>query len=224
MIDLLAEIHPSWRMPLSEVSLEIQEMSSFLSQEVSQQRRYFPESHNIFRVFQSDFESVRVLIVGQDPYPTPGHAIGLAFAVSRQTFPIPRSLKNVYRELHSDLAIEMPSHGDLSAWNEQGVLLLNRVLTVAPGLPGSHRGKGWERITESAIRALARRDKPLVGILWGKEAQLAAPFLGQVPIIKSVHPSPLSANRGFFGSKPFSKTNELLMEIGSPPIDWRVSE
>jgi len=207
---------------LTEVEEEITAMGIFLRQEISKGHGYLPEGKNILRAFQSDFESVRVLIVGQDPYPTPGHAIGLSFAVSRQTQPLPRSLQNIYRELQSDLGIAPPTHGDLSAWSNQGVLLLNRVLTVSAGLAGSHRGKGWERITECAIRALVQRDRPMVAILWGKDAQDIAALLGDIPTIVSAHPSPLSAHRGFFGSRPFSKANECLKNLGVEPIDWRV--
>ena len=207
---------------MTEVEEEITAMGIFLRQEISKGHGYLPEGKNILRAFQSDFESVRVLIVGQDPYPTPGHAIGLSFAVSRQTQPLPRSLQNIYRELQSDLGIAPPTHGDLSAWSNQGVLLLNRVLTVSAGLAGSHRGKGWERITECAIRALVQRDRPMVAILWGKDAQDIAALLGDIPTIVSAHPSPLSAHRGFFGSRPFSKANECLKNLGVEPIDWRV--
>ena len=139
---------------------------------------------------------VKVLIVGQDPYPTPGHPIGLSFAVDRHVRPVPRSLGNIYKELRADTGIVPPAHGDLTAWSDQGVLLLNRVLTVEPGRPASHRGKGWEPITEAAIRALVARGGPLVAILWGKDAQTLRPLLDQTPIIASAHPSPMSADRG----------------------------
>jgi uracil-DNA glycosylase len=162
----------------------------------------------------------RLLIVGQDPYPTPGHAIGLAFAVDRAVRPVPRSLQNIYRELHDDLGIAPPAHGDLSRWAESGVVLLNRVLTVRPGASGSHRRKGWEAVTEAAIRALVARGGPLVAILWGNDAASLRPLLGATPVIASAHPSPLSASRGFFGSRPFSRANKLLVEQGAEPIDW----
>ncbi|MTE23358.1 uracil-DNA glycosylase [Microbacterium sp. ZXX196] len=181
-----------------------------------------PEPKLVLRAFREPFDDVRVLIVGQDPYPTPGHAIGLAFATARDVRPVPRSLANIYRELEDDLGIPRPAHGDLSSWATQGVLLLNRVLTVAPGVPGSHRGQGWEHVTERAIEALVARDRPLVAILWGADARRLAPRLGCTPRIESAHPSPLSARRGFFGSRPFSRANAHLVEQGADPVDWRV--
>ncbi len=176
----------------------------------------------VLRAFARPLADVRVLIVGQDPYPTPGHPIGLSFAVDAHVRPLPRSLANIYRELDDDLGIRPASHGDLSAWSDQGVMLLNRVLTVSPGAPGSHRGWGWEAVTEHAIRTLAARDHPLVAILWGRDAGGLRSLLGSTPIIESPHPSPLSASRGFFGSRPFSRANELLEQQGADPIDWRV--
>jgi len=173
-------------------------------------------------VFQRPLADVRVLIVGQDPYPTPGHPIGLSFAVERHVRPLPRSLSNIYRELHDDLGIERAPHGDLSAWSDQGIMLLNRVLTVAPGAPASHRGWGWEKVTEHAIRTLVARPGPLVAILWGRDAANLRPLLGATPIVESAHPSPLSASRGFFGSRPFSRTNDLLVAQGARPVDWRL--
>jgi uracil-DNA glycosylase len=136
--------------------------------------------------------------------------------------PLPRSLATIYRELHDDLGIVPAEHGDLGAWSDQGVLLLNRVLTVAPGRPGSHRGRGWEEVTACALAALAARGGPLVAVLWGRDAAGAAPLLGAVPIVASAHPSPLSAHRGFLGSRPFSRVNRLLVEQGGAPIDWRL--
>ncbi|MBQ3360057.1 MAG: uracil-DNA glycosylase, partial [Microbacterium sp.] len=177
---------------------------------------------NVLRAFRRPLADVRVLITGQDPYPTPGHPIGLSFAVDRDVRPLPRSLANIYRERESDLGIPPAPHGDLSAWSDQGVLLLNRVLTVQPGVAGSHRRWGWEKVTEAAIRALVARDRPLVAILWGKDAENLRPLLGATPVIASAHPSPLSARRGFFGSRPFSRANELLEGLGAAPIDWRV--
>jgi uracil-DNA glycosylase len=161
-----------------------------------------------------------VLIVGQDPYPTPGHPVGLSFSVARDVRPIPRSLANIYRELTTDVGVQPAAHGDLTAWADQGVMLLNRVLTVRPGESASHRGRGWEEVTECAISALVRRGGPLVAILWGRDAQSLKPMLGQVPWVESVHPSPLSASRGFFGSRPFSRVNRLLEEQGGTPVDW----
>src|SRR5690606_24040346 len=155
---------------------------------------------------------VRVLITGQDPYPTPGHPIGLSFAVDRGVRPLPRSLVNIYRERESDLGIAPAPHGDLSRWSDQGVLLLHRLRTVRPGAPASHRGWGWEKVAELAIQALVARQSPLVAVLWGKDAAGLRPLLGDTPIVESAHPSPLAAHRGFFGSRPFSKVNEMLVQ------------
>ena len=184
---------------------------------------YLPAGENVLRAFREPMARARVLIVGQDPYPTPGHPIGLSFAVERHVRPLPRSLTNIYRELRDDLGVSPAEHGDLSAWSKQGVVLLNRVLTVAPGAPASHKGWGWENVTQCAIESLAARGGPLVAILWGAQARSLAPLLGEVPRIESAHPSPLSASRGFFGSKPFSRTNDLLAQQGAQPIDWTVS-
>jgi uracil-DNA glycosylase len=178
----------------------------------------------VLRAFEAPFDDVRVLIVGQDPYPTPGHPIGLSFAVERSVRPVPRSLQNIYRELRDDLGIEPPQHGDLTPWTRQGVLLLNRSLTVQAGASGSHRGKGWEAVTEAAIAALVARDRPLVAILWGRDAATLRPLLGNTPVIASAHPSPLSASGGFFGSRPFSRANELLVAAGGRPVDWTLAD
>jgi uracil-DNA glycosylase len=195
-------------------------MGEFLRAEVAAGRSYLPAGEHILRAFERPLGRVRVLVVGQDPYPTPGHPIGLSFAVDRQVRPIPRSLANIYRELLADTGITAPQHGDLTAWLDQGVLLLNRVLTVQPGKPASHRGKGWEPVTEQAIRALVQRGGPLVAILWGKDAQTLRPLLGDTPVIVSAHPSPMSADRGFFGSRPFSRVNRSLVDQGGEPVDW----
>lgn len=183
---------------------------------------FLPPEADVFRAFRTPFESVKVLILGQDPYPTPGHAMGLSFSVHPDIRPLPRSLNNIFAELSTDLDIPVPHSGDLSPWSDQGVMLLNRVLTVAPGQAGSHRGLGWEAITQHVIEALVARKQPLVAVLWGRDAQSAAPFLTDVPIIASAHPSPLSARRGFFGSRPFSRVNQLLETQGAAPIDWRL--
>ena len=211
---------PGWATALKPVAGQIAAMGDFLRAEVAAGRTYLPAGANVLRAFQAPMAQVKVLIVGQDPYPTPGHAIGLSFAVDRSVRPIPRSLANIYRELRSDLGIVPPAHGDLTRWTESGVLLLNRVLTVAPGASAAHKGKGWEKVTEQAITALVARDEPLVAILWGKDAQTLIPMLGRVPHIASAHPSPMSADRGFFGSKPFSRANALLVEQGAEPVDW----
>lgn len=215
-------IDPGWARALEPVAPDIAALGERLRAEVAAGRGYLPAGDRVLRAFQRPLDDVKVLIVGQDPYPTPGHPIGLSFAVERDVRPVPRSLQNIYKELAADLGIPPAAHGDLSAWADQGIMLLNRVLTVAPGASGSHRGWGWERVTEHAIRTLAARDRPLVAILWGKDAAGLRPLLGSTPIIESPHPSPLSASRGFFGSKPFSRANELLERAGTTRVDWRL--
>jgi uracil-DNA glycosylase len=216
-------VEAGWAEALAPVAETIAGMGEFLRAEVAAGRTYLPAGPNVLRAFTQPFADVRVLIVGQDPYPTPGHAVGLSFSVEPHVRPIPRSLQNIYRELGSDLGLPAPANGDLTPWARSGVLLLNRVLTVAPGAPGSHRGRGWEAVTEQAIRALVARDAPLVAILWGRDAQTLTPLLGRVPSIQSAHPSPMSADRGFFGSRPFSRANDLLVEQGAAPVDWRLT-
>ncbi|MFE1645582.1 uracil-DNA glycosylase [Microbacterium sp. P01] len=211
-----------WAEALEPVAPDIAAIGERLRAEVAAGRRYLPAGENVLRAFQRPLADVKVLIVGQDPYPTPGHPIGLSFAVDRDVRPLPRSLANIYRELSDDLGVPPATHGDLSGWSDQGVMLLNRVLTVAPGAAASHRGWGWEKVTEHAIRTLAERDQPLVAILWGRDAANLRPLLGGTPIIESAHPSPLSASRGFFGSRPFSHTNTLLEQQGAEPVDWRL--
>jgi uracil-DNA glycosylase len=214
------EMDPGWAAALAPAQDTISALGDFLRAETAAGRGYLPAGPNVLRAFRTPFDAVRVLVVGQDPYPTPGHSIGLAFAVEPHVRPVPRSLANIYRELRDDVGVEPPVHGDLSPWANQGVLLLNRVLTVQPGESGSHRRKGWESVTELAIRALASRGRPLVSILWGRDAAAVEPMLGGTPAITSAHPSPLSASRGFFGSRPFSRVNALLLEQGEEPIDW----
>ena len=209
-----------WAEALAPVDEQIAAMGTFLREEIAAGRPYLPAGDRVFRAFQRPLADVRVLVVGQDPYPTPGHPIGLSFAVEGDVRPVPRSLVNIYRELADDVGVDPPPHGDLTAWADQGVMLLNRSLTVRPGAAASHRGKGWEAVTEAAIRALATRGGPLAAILWGRDAQSLEPMLDPVPAVKSVHPSPLSASKGFFGSKPFSKVNALLVEQGGDPVDW----
>lgn len=215
---------PDWASALADQESQVHAMGNFLREEVRAGRGYLPAGDKVLRAFTQPLAQVRVLIVGQDPYPTPGHPIGLSFAVDRRVHPLPKSLVNIYQELSTDLGIAPPQHGDLTGWFEQGVLLLNRVLTVQPGRPASHRGKGWEPVTDAAIAALVARGGPLVAILWGRDAQTLTPALRQagVPIIASAHPSPLSANAGFFGSRPFSRANALLIEQGADPIDWQL--
>ncbi|CAM3198049.1 uracil-DNA glycosylase [Prescottella defluvii] len=215
-------VDPGWAKALAPVEGRIAEMGEFLRAEIADGRSYLPSGENVLRAFTNPFEDVRVLIVGQDPYPTPGHAVGLSFSVAPDVRPVPRSLNNIFAEYTEDLGHPTPSNGDLTPWTEHGVLLLNRVLTVAPGDAGSHRRKGWEAVTEQAIRALVERQSPMVAILWGRDAATLKPMLGDVPTIESAHPSPLSARRGFFGSKPFSRANELLADLGARPVDWRL--
>ena len=211
-----------WAEALQPVAPDIAALGERLRAEVAAGRRYLPAGNQVLRAFQRPLSDVKILIVGQDPYPTPGHPIGLSFAVDGHVRPLPRSLANIYQELHADLGIPPAPHGDLSAWSDQGVMLLNRVLTVAPGAPASHRGWGWEKVTEHAIRELIARDGSLVAILWGRDAANLRPLLGSTPIIESPHPSPLSASRGFFGSRPFSKANDLLERQGIAAVDWRL--
>jgi uracil-DNA glycosylase len=216
-------VEAGWARALEPVAQEIADMGDFLRAEIAAGRRYLPAGKNVLRAFTQPFDEVRVLIVGQDPYPTPGHAIGMSFAVSPETRPVPRSLANIFREYSDDLGHPTPSNGDLTPWTEQGVLLLNRVLSVEPGKSGSHRNKGWEAVTEQAIKALVARDaEPLVAILWGRDAANLKPWLIDVPVVESAHPSPMSADRGFFGSRPFSRVNAMLEEIGGEPVDWKL--
>ena len=211
-----------WAEALAPVDDRIAAMGQFLRAELAAGRSYLPHGDQVLRAFRRPLAEVRVLVVGQDPYPTPGHPIGLSFAVDAHVRPVPRSLANIYRELGTDVGVEAPQHGDLTAWADQGVMLLNRVLTVRPGEAASHRGRGWEEVTECAIRALAGRGGPLAAILWGRDAQGLKPMLSPVPWVESPHPSPLSASRGFFGSRPFSRVNQLLSDQGGEPVDWRL--
>jgi uracil-DNA glycosylase len=213
-------VAPDWAEALAPVDERIAEMGRFLRAELDLGRPYLPAGDRVFRAFGRPLASVRVLVVGQDPYPTPGHPIGLSFAVEAHVRPLPASLQNIYRELASDVGVAPPEHGDLSAWADRGVMLLNRCLTVRPGASASHAGKGWEEVTSRAIEVLAARGGPLAAILWGRQAQSLKPMLGSVPCVESVHPSPLSAHRGFFGSRPFSGVNELLVRQGGEPMDW----
>ncbi|WP_375431483.1 uracil-DNA glycosylase [uncultured Friedmanniella sp.] len=219
---LTAGLAPDWAQALAPVAPDLARMEAFLDAETAAGRGFLPEGTRVLRAFSRPLAEVRVLIVGQDPYPTPGHPVGLSFAVARDVRPVPRSLVNIYAELQDDLGIAPAAHGDLTPWFDQGVLLLNRVLTVEPGRSASHRRRGWERVTDRAIEALVQRGGPLVAVLWGRDAQTLAPRLGTVPSVESAHPSPLSARYGFFGSRPFSRVNALLADQGAPPIDWRL--
>jgi uracil-DNA glycosylase len=215
---------PDWAEALAPVDDRVGRMGQFLREELAAGRGYLPAGDSVFRAFRRPLADVRVLVVGQDPYPTPGHPIGLSFAVEKHVWPLPRSLVNIYLELRDDVDVMPPRHGDLSGWADQGVMLLNRVLTVRPGASASHRGRGWEEVTERAITALVERGGPCVAILWGRDAQSLKPMLGQVPWVESVHPSPLSASRGFFGSRPFSRVNTLLEQQGASPIGWSLAD
>ena len=215
-------VDEGWADALEPVAARIEAMGDFLRAEVAAGRRYLPAGDKVLRAFQQPFADVRVLIVGQDPYPTPGHPVGLAFSVAPEVRRLPASLVNIFREYHDDLGYPAPTTGDLSPWSERGVMLLNRVLTVQPGRPGSHRGKGWEEVTDQAIRALAGRHTPLVAILWGRDARSLVTLLDDVPAVESAHPSPNSADRGFFGSRPFSRANKLLEQQGAEPVDWKL--
>ena len=216
-------VHPSWAVALAPVTTQIAALGAFLHAERESGRGYSPAGSQVLRAFAQPMDAVRVLVVGQDPYPTPGQAVGLAFSVPPKLHPVPRSLQNIFTELETDLRLPPPRNGDLSRWADRGVMLLNRVLTVQPGVSGSHRGKGWETVTGQAISALSSRGGPLVAILWGQDAQTAESLLGEVPSIKSPHPSPLSARTGFFGSRPFSRADDLLREQGAAPINWSLS-
>jgi len=218
-------VHPSWAAALEPVGGAVQGLGEFLRAELAAGRGYLPAGAHVLRAFEQPLDAVRVLIVGQDPYPTPGHPIGLSFSVAPTVKRLPGSLLNIFKEYSADLGYPRPATGDLTPWSENGVLLLNRVLTVQPGKPGSHRGKGWEAVTEQAIKALAQRNdqgNPLVAILWGRDARNLAPLLGSVPKIESAHPSPMVANGDFFGSRPFSRANELLEAHGGSPVDWKL--
>ena len=217
-------VDDGWAQALAPVADQVGRMGEFLRAELAAGHTYLPAGANVLRAFSFPFDQVRVLIVGQDPYPTPGHAVGLSFSVAPDVRPLPRSLANIFTEYTADLGYPAPSNGDLTPWAQRGVMLLNRVLTVRPGTPASHRGKGWEAVTECAIRALAARGTPLVAILWGRDAGTLTPMLadGRCAAIESPHPSPLSASRGFFGSRPFSRANELLTGMGADPVDWRL--
>jgi uracil-DNA glycosylase len=213
-------VAPDWAEALGPVDDQVARMGAFLREEIAAGRGYLPAGAHVMRAFQRPLADVKVLIVGQDPYPTPGHPVGLSFSVAPDVRPLPPSLVNIFKELVDDLGAPVPSCGDLTPWADAGVLLLNRSLTVSPGRANSHRGKGWEPVTECAIHALAKRGGPLAAILWGRDAQTLKPMLGPVPWVESVHPSPLSAHRGFFGSRPFSQVNRLLEEQGGASVDW----
>jgi uracil-DNA glycosylase len=206
-------VHSSWKPVLEPFSADIERIFAFL-----QGSSIAPAQDQIFAALEVPLSEVRCVIVGQDPYPTAGNAHGLAFSIPNEVRRIPASLQNIFKELHSDLGFEIPQSGNLEKWRDAGVLLLNRILTTEVGRSNAHSNLGWQVITKSIAEAAANQNA--VAILWGKEAQTLAPVFKE--LITSVHPSPLSAYRGFFGSKPFSKFNEVLMLIGREPIDWRL--
>jgi len=213
-------VAPDWAEALAPVDEDITAMGAFLRSEIAAGRGYLPVGRHVLRAFQRPLADVKVLVVGQDPYPTPGHPVGLSFSVAPDVRPLPPSLVNIFKELVADLGVPPPTSGDLTPWADAGVLLLNRSLTVCPGRANSHRGKGWEPVTARAITALVQRGGPLAAILWGRDAQTLTAMLGPVPAVESAHPSPLSAHRGFFGSRPFSRVNRLLEEQGGTAVDW----
>lgn len=215
-------VAPDWAEALAPVAGRVSELGAMLRSELAQGRGYLPAGPDVLRAFRASLADVRVLVIGQDPYPTPGHAVGLSFSVSPTTRPLPRSLQNIFREYAEDLGHPPPLTGDLTPWTDRGVLLLNRVLTVTPGQPGSHRGRGWEEVTDQAVRALVARGGPLVAVLWGRDAQSVRPLLGATPVVATAHPSPMSADRGFFRSRPFSRVDALLAQQRAPPVDWRL--
>lgn len=216
---LLDDVAPDWAEALAPVADIVERLDEQLL-EGAEPGSVLPARDDVLRVFRTPMADVRVLVVGQDPYPTPGHAMGLSFSVQPQVRPLPRSLGNIVTELRDDLGVPAPANGDLTAWSAQGVMLCNRVLTVAAGDARSHRRLGWEQVTDRAIEALVARGGPLVAVLWGRDAATLKPALGDVPVVESAHPSPLSARRGFFGSRPFSRVNELLVAQGAAPVDW----
>ena len=218
------KLEPEWRGALSgEFALPYMKgLKAFLKGEASAGKKVYPSDPEIFNAFtHTPLSQVKVVILGQDPYHGPGQAHGLSFSV-RDGVRLPPSLKNIYKEMHSDLGVPIPETGNLTPWAQQGVLLLNTVLTVEEALAGSHRKRGWEQFTNRVIEVLSERDDPIVFILWGAFAQSKESMIRQPPhvVIKSAHPSPLSAHNGFWGTKPFSKTNALLKKWGKNPIDW----
>lgn len=212
------QMHASWQAAIPDAKPILERLEAKLEERGT---HFLPAKNLVMRAFESPLDEIRVVIIGQDPYPTVGHAIGLSFAVSKETKPLPRSLNNILRELGDDLGKSIERNGDLSKWADRGVFLLNRHLTTDAADAGAHADLGWAGFTDMAIRALNRkRGRSLVAILWGNQAQQLAPVLCDAQVIASAHPSPLSARRGFFGSKPFSKANAALVAVGESPIDW----
>ncbi|MCF8707267.1 uracil-DNA glycosylase [Rhizorhapis sp. SPR117] len=222
------KLHESWRGPLAGefASPYMQGLKAFLLDEKARGKRIFPKGSEYFRALDlTPLESVRVVILGQDPYHGEGQAHGLCFSV-QPGVRTPPSLVNIFKELHSDLGIARPGHGFLEAWARQGVLLLNSVLTVEMGRAASHQSKGWERFTDAVIAQVNKRYEPVVFMLWGSYAQKKAAFVDSARhlVLKAAHPSPLSAHNGFLGCRHFSKANAFLESHGLPPIDWALPE
>ena len=217
-------IHPEWFEVLTGLGPALGALGDALAARSEQGEHILPAPQRVMRALELAPSQVRVLIVGQDPYPTPGHGVGLSFAVEPQVRPLPRSLQNLRTELHDDAGVALPAHGDLGAWQEQGVMLLNRTLTVAAGDAGSHAKLGWGPLTDAVVRHLGSLEGAPVAILWGKHAQQLTPLLAGHPVIASAHPSPLSARRGFFGSRPFSAANRELEALGLQAVDWSLPE
>lgn len=216
----LEGIDPSWLPVLAPVSEALERAAREVASAESAGAQVFPARENVLRALRVPLTSVRVLILGQDPYPRAGHAVGLSFSVSPDTAPIPGSLRNIFRELVDDIGCAFPGSGDLAPWSDQGVMLLNRVLTVREGEAGSMRRCGWEEVTLAIVKALAAQPMPPVAILWGADAHRLADEFPAGSCILSAHPSPLSAYRGFFGSHPFSRANALLVARGGTGVDW----
>lgn len=217
---MLSGVHPSWLPALAPVREVLDGLEQRLDREREEGVVVLPGPAQVLRALAAPLDGVRVLVVGQDPYPTPGHAVGLAFSVEPSVRPLPPTLRNLLRELVADTGVPAPGTGDLSPWTGRGVVLLNRVLTVRAGASGSHRRIGWERVTDQVVRALAARGGPLVSVLWGRDARAVAPLLAGTAVVTGVHPSPLSASRGFVGSRPFTAVDDLLRAQGAPPVDW----
>ncbi|MEK5079180.1 uracil-DNA glycosylase [Solibacillus sp. FSL W7-1436] len=222
---MMEQLTNSWKDLLAREAEEpyYKLLETFLVRQYNEATVY-PEKENIFNALQlTDYNDVKVVILGQDPYHGPNQAHGLSFSVEKGQ-KLPPSLKNMMKELQQDIGCEIPEHGDLTSWAKQGVLLLNTVLTVQAGKANSHKGQGWEQLTNAIIEHLAKRDQPIVFLLWGKPAQSKRMLIERISdkhiILQSPHPSPLSAHRGFFGSRPYSKANEALLSLGQQPIDW----
>jgi uracil-DNA glycosylase len=207
------QLHPSWRRILANELELLDEIESKISLD-----SYLPTHNLVMRALSSEFVSAKVLILGQDPYPNPSDPVGLSFSIPSDQRRLPPTLKNIFKELNTDLGVPIPGHGDLTPWVRQGVVLLNRTLTCRSGESNSHAKVGWGRFTEACVSALA--ESGCVAILWGANAQELSKYFSSQKLITSAHPSPLSAYRGFFGSKPFSRANQVLKEIGRKPIDW----